>query len=100
VEETIGYEDLFSPEEWEELPYGYWDADENSDASNDCAPKAEHRVTIVESGERDDGEECYELECDVCGPVGAAESSEDAAAITRLHESFVATLVESWSVEE
>jgi hypothetical protein len=40
----------------------------------------------------------YELECDVCDHIGAADSMEEAQAMARLHEAFVATLVEKWSL--
>ena len=70
MEETIGYEALLSADEWDSLDIGEWT----------------------------DG--TYLLECDVCEVVGSVDTLEEAQAIVRLHESFVATLVESWSVEE
>jgi hypothetical protein len=36
----------------------------------------------------------------VCDYIGAADSQQEAQAIAKLHETFVATLVDEWSVEE
>ncbi len=91
MEETIGYEALFSAEEWESLDL----ADEPGGG-----PDEAHRVTVwYPPGEALGNEERYELECDVCDYIGAADTAEEAQAIARLHEGFVATLVEKWSVD-
>ncbi len=93
MEETIGYEALFSSEEWESLDLAQWDGPSGPSAT-------QHRVTVwFPPGEAAGNEERYEIECDICQYIGAAESEEEAQAIARLHEAFVATLVEDWSVE-
>ena len=100
MEETIGYEALFSPEEWDALMSGDW-----TDVAPDEFPQLErregrkHSVFIANPpGQYEGNEARYELECDVCDYIGAADSSVEAHAIARLHEAFVATLVEKWSV--
>ncbi len=93
MEETIGYEALFSPEEWDSLDLADWDGSSGASAG-------QHRVTVwFPPGEAAGNEERYEIECDVCGDIGAVDTEEEAQAIARLHEAFVATLVEDWSVE-
>ncbi|MDQ3785196.1 MAG: hypothetical protein M3360_10065 [Actinomycetota bacterium] len=79
MEETIGYEALFSAEEWDSIDLGTWET-----------PK--HTVTVwYPPGESDVTENSYELECDVCKLIGAAGTLEEAEAIARLHESLRAT---------
>ena len=41
----------------------------------------------------------FEIECELCGTIGEARSQQEADSINRLHESFVAKLVKSWSHE-
>lgn len=127
MEETIGYEALFSPEEWDEIDFGYWyDSDHpgrGSDAldlqlSSGVAatapgsaahgqkvapedprpewPSHEVRITGIEVT---DDEQPFRLECSICEDIGAADTLDEAQAIARLHAAFVATLVETWSVE-
>jgi hypothetical protein len=54
--------------------------------------EASHEVTVYEQGTS------FDAECEICGSVGIADSAEEAEAIKRLHEAFVATLVEKWTV--
>jgi hypothetical protein len=96
MEETIGYEALFSPEEWAELEESGWILSE----AEVERPERSHRVSVAyPPGEYEGNEKRYELECDVCDYLGAGDSMEEAQAIARLHEAFIATLVEKWSVD-
>lgn len=82
MEDTVGYETLFSAEEWDSLQLGGW---------NGPAPK--HTVTIwYPPGESDVTEDAYELECDICKLIGAADTLAEAETVTRLHESLRATV--------
>lgn len=93
MEETIGYEALFSAEEWAEIDPGSWGSPPDGD------PGTGHTVFVgYPPGQYEGDDERYELECDVCDYIGAAETAEEAQAIARLHEAFVATLVEKWTV--
>ena len=75
MEETIGYEELFSAEEWDSLDL--------------ADPDKQHTVTVwSKPGEHAGNDDRHELECDVCGLIGAAEELEEAQAAARLHESF------------
>ena len=86
MEETIGYEALFSAEEWASLDLAEWD--EEVDASHSVS--VTHDATKTSAG--------YELECKTCGPIGSADDEQLAGVIARLHENFVAKLVGRWSV--
>jgi len=95
VEETIGYEALFSSEEWDSLDIAPFDAAEwepIGDAPEGPDPDEVHTTNLYEVA---DG---FEIECELCGVVGTADGKTEGEAIARLHEAFVATLVESWSV--
>ena len=97
MEETIGYEALFTPEEWAELEAAGWIA---TDAESAERPERSHRVTVgYPPGQYEGNENRYELECDVCDYIGAADTMAQAQAIARLHEAFVAVLVETWSMD-
>jgi hypothetical protein len=120
VEETIGYEALLSAEEWDSLDIGEWTDGDGSNpdgspsgvtpfngdgraapsqkvASEGSYQGSEHRVSCTH---RVWGNEpsTYLLECDVCEIIGSADTLEEAQAIARLHESFVAELVGRWEV--
>ena len=118
MEETIGYEALLSADEWDSLNIVEWTDDDgfNPDGSPSgvtplygdgrAAPSQEvasegsypeHKVSCTH---RVWGNEpsTYLLECEVCEIVGSADTLEEAQAIARLHESFVAELVGSWEV--
>ena len=74
MEETIGYEALFSPNEWDSLD----------------TPK--HSVTIwYPPGESETTENSYELECDICRLIGATDTEAQAEVMARLHETLHAT---------
>ena len=116
MEETIGYEAFFSADEWDSLNLREWDGDGfNPDGSPSgvtrngdgrAAPSqavasegsSEHKVSCTHRVSGDEPS-TYLLECEVCEVIGSADMLEEAQAIARLHESFVATLVESWSVD-
>ena len=101
MEETIGYEALFSAEEWDAIRSGDWSDVPADDwgSSKEGEPK-KHSVFVANPpGTYEGNEERYELECDVCDYIGAADTADEAQAIARLHEAFVATLVEKWSVD-
>ena len=85
MEETIGYEALFSAEEWESLDIVDWKPDGGGDVK--------HTVTVVAV---DDG---YELGCDECDFADHVSDVRCAANLKRLHEEFEAVVVASWSVE-
>ena len=77
MDETIGYEALFSPDEWDSLD----------------TPK--HTVTIwYPPGESDVTENSYELECDICKLIGATDTLDQAETMARLHEVLQATVKE------
>ena len=85
MEETIGYEALFSPEEWDSL-------------TGNREPVG-HEVTInYPPGELEGNENLYELDCDSCGHIGALDTLDCAEASARLHEEFVAVLVTNYEV--
>ncbi|MBA3423634.1 MAG: hypothetical protein H0U04_03640 [Rubrobacter sp.] len=100
MEETIGYEALFSAEEWDAIRSGDWsEVPEGDWGSSKEGEPSKHSVFVANPpGTYEGNEERYELECDVCDYIGAADTAEEARAIARLHEAFVATLVEKWTV--
>jgi len=58
-----------------------------------------HDATILyPPGDYAGNEERYELECVTCDYIGSASSLEEAEAIARLHEAFVAVLIEQWEL--
>lgn len=62
---------------------------------------AGHDVTIYPPpGEHEGNEDRYELGCARCDYLGSADTFADAEAIARLHEGFVAVLVDRWEVPE
>ncbi len=98
MEETIGYEALFSAEEWDAIRSGEWSGPDDWGSSKEGEPN-KHSVFVANPpGTYEGNEERFELECDVCDYIGAADTAEEARAIARLHEAFVATLVEKWTV--
>jgi len=105
VEASIGYEALFSAREWGAIQTGdYTILEEAEFEFGSVSPQGEkaevtHEVAIYNPpGEFEGNDSKFELECDVCGYIGAADTAEEAQAIARLHEAFVATLVEKWTV--
>jgi hypothetical protein len=101
MEETIGYEALFSAEEWDAIRSGDWsDVPEDWGSPKEESPASKHTVFVgYPPGQYEGNEDRFELECDVCDYIGAADTLEEGQAIARLHEEFVATLVEKWSVD-
>ena len=90
MEETIGYEALFSSEEWDSLDIAEWEPIGEGPEGPD--PDAQHTTALYEVAEG------FEVECELCGTVGTASAETEAQVVARIHEAFVATLVESWSV--
>ncbi|MCA1705728.1 MAG: hypothetical protein LC808_21690, partial [Actinobacteria bacterium] len=61
--------------------------------------KAGHKTRIFDPpGQYEGDEDRFDIECDLCGWLTAADTIQEAQAIVRLHEGFVATLVEKWTV--
>ncbi|MDQ4144887.1 MAG: hypothetical protein M3198_14340 [Actinomycetota bacterium] len=101
MEETIGYEALFSPEQWDWIIAGEPSGPTDWGSPNEEVSETKHSVFVATPpGQYEGNGERFELECDICDYIGAADSMEEAVAIAKLHETFVATLVEKWSVEE
>jgi hypothetical protein len=108
VEETIGYEAFFSPDEWEAIETGDYSAfEEGAELEfSEVAPdgtraQSSHGVTIYyPPGQYAGNEHAYEIECEACGDVGVADTLEQAQAIARLHEEFVAVVVDATEVPE
>ena len=128
MEETIAYEARLSAEEWPAIDPDEWSYGSHHDpepgslefdqlssgvtasapgsaahghevAPEDPCPEwPSHNVSISEIEITDD-EQPFQFCCSVCEDIGAADTAEEAWAIARLHEAFVATLVEKWSVE-
>ena len=127
MEETIAYEalsaeqgDAIGPGEWsyrdhDDLDLEPLDIDQLSSgvtaigpgsaaqgqgvAPEDACPDwPAHEVRISEIDVTAD-EQPFQLSCSICEDIGGADTAEEAQAIARLHEAFVATLVEKWSVD-
>ena len=99
MEETIGYEALFSSEEWAEMDFADLSDLQDWDSSEEGESRKHTVFVAYPPGQYEGNEERFELECDVCDYIGAADTLEEGQAIARLHEAFVATLVEKWSVD-
>ena len=78
MEESIGYEDLLSPEELDSLDLSYWDEAEDMDLTP-LNGDAVHDIRIYETK---DG---FEVECELCGSVGSAEDRPLAELLERFH---------------
>jgi hypothetical protein len=92
VEETLGYDSLFSPEEWDAIERADWSAFPVDDK---LGRKPKHVARVFgPPGQYAGNEERFEIECDVCGDVGAGDSLQEADAIALLHEAFGAVIVE------
>lgn len=85
MEGTIGYEALFSSEEWESLDI--------VDLEPDGGGDVKHTVTVMAV---DDG---YELGCDQGDFFDHVSDVRCAANLKRLHEEFEAVVVESTRLE-
>ena len=85
MEETIGYEALFSSEEWESLDIVDWEPDGGGDVK--------HTVTVVAVH---DG---YELGCDQGDFFDHVSDVRCAANLKRLHEEFEAVVVDRTRLE-
>lgn len=92
MEETIGYDSLFSPEEWDAIEPADWSA---FPADSEFGVDSVRHVARVfgPPGQYAGNEGRYEVECDRCGDVGALATQEEAAALALLHEAFGAVVV-------
>ncbi len=68
MEETIGYEALFSSEEWDSLDIVDWKPEGDGPEGPD--PDAVHTTALYEVREG------FEIECELCGTVGTANLGE------------------------
>jgi hypothetical protein len=63
------------------------------------AGRGAHLVTVRLAPTVDEvDDERYELECECCGSLGSAGGLDEARAIVRVHERFVAVLVDAWEI--
>lgn len=115
------YSDFFSPEEWVAIQTGVGrrfptrsgatqlvpklssgaapDSPDCAAQRDEVAPedqsaaraKSAHSVTFAPRGDSD--VDPYQVECQACGHLDDADALEEAQAIARLHEEFVAVLV-------
>ncbi len=127
MEASIGYEALFSAREWNAIQTGDWSELDDEDpefppldgkfssgvATTSCPGSAaqrrevapedpssyapRHAVEIAELAATED-QQPFQLVCSICDEIGAADTSEEAQAIARLHQAFVATLIDTWEV--
>jgi hypothetical protein len=89
VEETIGYEDLFSADEWDSLDL----ADEEltfPEVDPDGAPvDGMHKTRVFPPpGQYEGDENRFDVECDWCGWLTATDTEQEAETIVRLHEAL------------
>ena len=99
MEETIGYEAAFSPEEWDAINSGDWsdvDLEFGDRPPGGGGNAGTHEVTIYNPpGQYAGNEKRYEIECERCGEVGNADDMETAQMIARLHENLLARVIEA-----
>ena len=86
MEETIGYEALFSSEEWDSLDIAEWEP--IGDGPEGPDPDAEHTTNLYAVAEG------VEVECELCGSVGTFDTETQARVVALLHEEVAATMVE------
>ena len=55
--------------------------------------RSRHTARVLDRGAL---ENALEIECDVCGFIAAVPTGEEAEAVARLHEEFIAVLAERW----
>jgi hypothetical protein len=73
----------------------------SGDALEEPKAKPRHTTRVFNPPGQYEGDESrYDVECDLCGWIAAADSFEEAETIARLHEEFVAVLVDSWEIVE
>ncbi|MDQ3913763.1 MAG: hypothetical protein M3285_02985 [Actinomycetota bacterium] len=92
MEDTIGYDSLFSPEQWDAIERADWSA---FPADEEFGPGARRHVARVfgPPGQHQGDEERFDVECDSCGHVGAGGDEQEADAIALLHEALGAVVV-------
>ncbi|MGH2755126.1 MAG: hypothetical protein ACRDLB_11920 [Actinomycetota bacterium] len=95
LEKVAGYEDLFSPTEWDAIQTGdYSELDKEVElqfpsVSPDGEDTEAHEVTIYDPpGQHAGNEDRFELECDRCGDIGVADTEQEAQALAKLHRTF------------
>jgi hypothetical protein len=58
----------------------------------------QHEVSVAyPPGEYEGNDDRYEINCNVCEYIGSTATLEQGEAVARLHEAFVAVLIEAWS---
>ena len=119
MEKSIGYEALFSSDEWESLTFGSWDdpdldpydlsslSDVVTIDGEGCAAPSQatperilpdlgveftHEVSC-RTRQLDDGTTEYVLECDICEEIGTADDYEEADVIAQQHKTFTTELI-------
>lgn len=102
LEDVMSHDDLLYVEEWDWGGLSDDDGEGPPDGGGGSASVgAGHDVTIYPPpGEHEGNEDRYELGCARCEYLGSADTFADAEAIARLHEGFVALLVDRWEVPE
>ena len=88
MEETIGYEALFSTEEWGSLESDEWALADEDFELQAAGPEAKHEVRIYET------KTGFDVECELCGSVGSAGDESMAQVLGRFHETLRAMVVE------
>lgn len=64
-------------------------------------PMRTHTTCITEPPNEHEGDdERFAVECQLCGWIAAVDTPEEAQAVARLHEEFVAVLVDRWEVSQ
>ena len=97
MEETIGYEALFTSEEWDAIQSNtYYDvmAEEAELEFGSVSPQGDPIGTKhdVNTYKTDRG---YEIECELCGNVGLADDEALAQVLTNFHETLQAMVTEA-----
>jgi hypothetical protein len=94
VEETIGYESLFSAEDWSSLQNDEWALADEDFELQAADPDTKHEVRIYET------KTGFDVECELCGSVGSADDESMAQVLGRFHETLQAMVVQAMVVEE
>ena len=88
MEETIGYESLFSAEDWSSFQTDEWVLAGEAFELQGTDPEARHEVRIYET------KTGFDVECELCGSVGSADDESMAQVVQRFHETLQAMVVE------
>ena len=57
--------------------------------------RSRHTARVLDRGGLEEG---LAVECDVCGLIATVVTGEEAEAVARLHEKFIAVLVKRWQI--